>query len=140
MPRRTAIMSLQQLRDINMTSMIDVTLFLLVVFIITVPLIEQGIPVNLPKGKADDLSTQHTLSITLDAQGRLFLDQAPITAAALAEEMKLMGRADPELTVLVRADESIPYGRLVEVMKLLHDANITRLGLVTAPEPPRQRR
>ena len=137
MPRRTAILSLQQLKDINMIPMIDVMMFLLVVFIITVPLIEQGIPVSLPKGVADDLAARHTRAITVNLQGQLFLDQARITREALAEEMKLMGRADPELTVLVRADEGLPYGRLVEVMKILHDANITRMGLVTSPEVPK---
>jgi biopolymer transport protein TolR len=134
MPRRTAIVSVQQLKDINMIPMIDVMMFLLVVFIITVPLIEQGIPVNLPRGTANDVDAQHTRSITLNLQGQLFLDTAPVSKEALASEMNLMGRADPELTVLVRADEGIQYARVVEVMKILHDANIVRMALVTSPE------
>ncbi len=134
MPRRTAIVSVQQMKDINMIPLIDVMLFLLVVFIITVPLIEQGIPVNLPRGKASDTDAKHTRSITLNLQGQMFLDDAPTTKEALASEMGLMARADPELTVMVRADEAIQYGKLVEIMKILHDANITRMALVTSPE------
>ena len=117
-----------------MIPMIDVMMFLLVVFIITVPLIEQGIPVSLPRGKATDMDAQHTRSITLNLQGQLYLDDAMITREALANEMALMGRADPELTVLVRADEGIRYKQVVEIMQILHDANIVRMGLVTSPE------
>ena len=134
MPRRAAIVSVHHLKDINVVPMIDVMMFLLVVFIITMPLIENGIPVNLPKGKANDLSDRNNRAITVNLQGQVFLDEQPVTMEALAREMNLLGRADPDMAVLVRADEKIQYGRVVEIMKILHDANITRMGLVTSPE------
>ena len=138
MRRRAAIVSVHQLKEINMVPMIDVMMFLLVVFIITMPMLEQGIPVNLPRGKARDLSDKKGhRAVTVTAQGQLFLDNAPITRDALASEMRLQGRSDPELTVLVRADDALAYGRVVEVMKILHDANISRLGLVTSPQEKR---
>ena len=132
MPRRAAIVSVHQMKEINMIPLIDVMMFLLIVFIITVPMIEQGIPVNLPLGKASDISAAHNRSLTLDLQGRVFLDNQPVTRKALAEEMNLV-RNDPNLTIMVRADEGLAYGRIVEVMKILHDAKITRIGLVTSP-------
>ena len=132
MPRRAAIVSIHQMKEINMIPLIDVMMFLLIVFIITVPMIEQGIPVNLPVGKGDDISAAHNRAVPLDLQGRVFLDTRPITREALAAEMKLV-RNDPHLTVMVRADEGLAYGRIVEVMRILHDAHITRIGLVTSP-------
>lgn len=139
MGRRSAIVSVHQIRDINLIPLIDVMMFLLVVFIITMPLLEQGIPVKLPAGKATDISGVHNRSITLDVAGRVYLDNKFTTRDDLASEMNLMGRADPELTVLVRADENLPYGRVAEIMKILHDAHITRMGLVYSPQEKRVR-
>jgi biopolymer transport protein ExbD len=134
MGRRSAIVSVHQIRDINLIPLIDVMMFLLVVFIITMPLLEQGIPLKLPSGKATDISGVHNRSITLDLAGRVYLDNKFTTRDDLASEMNLMGRADPDLTVLVRADENLAYGRVAEIVKILHDAHITRMGLVYSPE------
>ena len=134
MGRRTSMLSLEQIKEINMTPLIDLTFLLLITFIITFPLIQQGIPVNLPRGKADDLDESKSSSITVDVQGNIFLDQAPITKEELTSEMQALGRADPETVVMVRADEAIAYGKLVEVVRILHDAKIARMALVTNPE------
>lgn len=117
-----------------MTPLIDLTFLLLITFIITFPLIQQGIPVNLPRGKADELDQSKSRSITVDVKGDIFLDQTPITKEDLAMEMQALGRADPETVVMVRADEAIAYGKLVEVVRILHDAKIARMALVTNPE------
>ena len=134
MGRRTSMLSLEQIKEINMTPLIDLTFLLLITFIITFPLIQQGIPVNLPRGKADALDQSKSRSITVDVKGDIFLDQTPITKEALAAEMQALGRADPETVVMVRADEAIAYGKLVEVVRILHDAKIARMALVTNPE------
>ena len=134
MARRTSILALQEIKEINMTPLIDLTFLLLITFIITFPLLEQGIPVNLPRGKADDLDQRQRRTITLNLEGQVFLDRQPITREALAVEMNDMGRADPETVVLVRADEKIAYGRLVEILNILREAKIARMALVTSPE------
>ncbi len=134
MGRKTTILALEQMREINMTPLIDLTFILLITFIITFPLIEQGIPVNLPRGSAEELDPAKTRTISLDVQGQLYLDQSPLTLPELAEEMTQLGAEDPNLTVLVRADEAIRYGKLVEILKILHDAKIARMALVTTPE------
>ena len=138
MARRTTILSLEQIREINMTPLIDLTFILLITFIITFPLIEQGIPVNLPQGKADDLDHMQSRTVTLNVQGELFLDDIKISKDDLAEEMQLLGKADPDMTVFVRADQAMQYGKLVEIMGILHDAKITRMALVTNPEATSQ--
>ena len=134
MARRTSILALEQIKEINMTPLIDLTFLLLITFIITFPLIEQGIPVNLPQGRAENLDEQMTRTITISAQGQIFLDQRPTTREGLAAEMNSLGRAAPDAVVRVRADEAIAYGKLVEVLKILHDAKISRMALVTTPE------
>ncbi len=134
MARRTSIKPLQELNEINMTPLIDLTFLLLITFIITMPMVEQGIPVNLPKGKAKELDQSETRSITIDGTGGLFLDQAVITLEQLGVEMKALAATDPDTTVLVRADDKLAYGRVVEVMRILSEAQITRMALVTTPD------
>lgn len=136
MARRTPLNRNRQISEINMTPLLDLTFLLLITFIITVPLIEQGIPVRLPKGKASALEQPNTCSITLDDQGTLFLDNVPIADEVLAAELQAKAQADPDVTVLVRADERLAYGKVVAVLRMLHDADISRMALVTAPEQP----
>jgi len=121
---------LKQLSEINLTPLMDLTFILLITFIITFPLIEQGIPVNLPRGKAKDLSPDRSRTITIDAKGAYFDDRS-ISHEALSETMQKLGRADPDVVIMVRADEAVPYGSVVKVLKILHDARIARMALVT---------
>ena len=132
--RKTSLIALKEISEINMTPLMDLTFILLITFIITFPLIEQGIPVNLPKGKAADLDNPDTRNISINALGMFFLDDQPITKKALVGEMQRTGELTPNTTVYVRADQTIDYGRVAEVMKVLYDAKITRMALVTEAE------
>lgn len=132
--RKTSLVALKEISEINMTPLMDLTFILLITFIITFPLIEQGIPINLPKGDAADLDNPDTRNITITAQGVLFLDDQVILKTALEGEMQRTGALTPNTTVYVRADKTIEYGRVAEVMKLLYDAKITRMALVTEAE------
>jgi biopolymer transport protein TolR len=134
MARRTTLTSLEAISEINLTPLMDLTFILLIAFIITYPLIEQGIPVTLPRGDAQELDPDMTRTVSIDDRGALYLDERAIEDDALREELRLLGRADPELTVYVRADEAIRYGRLMDVVRWLHEAKITRMALVTQPE------
>lgn len=134
MARRTALSRKRQISELNMTPLIDLTFLLLITFIITFPLVQQGIPVKLPKGKASDLDQANTFSITINDQAELFFDDVPINAETLALELKAKAEADPDVTILVRADERLAYGKVVAILRLMHDANISRMALVTSPE------
>ena len=134
MARRTSLVSVKQISEINMTPLMDLTFILLITFIITFPLIEQGIAINLPKGKASDVKEQLSRSISLNLENKLFLDDIPISREELVSAMLDVGTAQPDTTVYVRADRELPYGAVVDVMRILHDANITRMALVTAAE------
>ncbi len=129
--RKTSLIALKEISEINMTPLMDLTFILLITFIITFPLIEQGIPINLPKGSAADLDNPDTRSISIDEKGTLYLDDLQISEDELIGEMQRTGVLTPETTVYVRADQRIDYGRVASVMKILHDAKITRMALVT---------
>lgn len=134
MPRRTSLVSLNQISDINMTPLMDLTFILLITFIITFPLIEQGVSINLPKGKATPLEVIDSQSIAMNKEGELFLNDIRVGRDELAESMTRMATVDPDVVVWVRADEALPYGRVMDILRLLHDANVTRMSLVTREE------
>lgn len=134
MARRTSLVNLNQISDINMTPLMDLTFILLITFIITFPLIEQGIAINLPKGKAADRMESETRSISLNLDKQLYLDDVPVSADELLAAMTEIGINDPNTTVYVRADRKLPYGEVVSIMKILHDASITKMALVTDAE------
>ena len=134
MARRTSLVSLQQISDINMTPLMDLTFILLITFIITFPLIEQGIAINLPKGKAADMQDAVSRSISLNLDKQLYLDDLPVSKEELVAAMMDVSTAEPDTTIYVRADRKLAYGDVVEIMRILHDANITRMALVTAAE------
>ncbi len=132
--RKTSLVALKEISDINMTPLMDLTFILLITFIITFPLIEQGIPINLPQGNAADLDNPDTLNISINGKGELFLDDQRVSKEILTGEMQRTGELTPDTTVYVRADQTIDYGRVAEVMKILYDAKITRMALVTQAE------
>jgi biopolymer transport protein TolR len=134
MARRTSLTSLKQISEINMTPLMDLTFILLITFIITFPLIEQGIAINLPKGKASEMQEQVSRTISLNLRKELYLDDIPISQEELIAAMMDVGASEPNTTVYVRADRQLPYGEVVEIMRILHDADITRMALVTAAE------
>lgn len=126
----------RQIREINMTPLIDLTFLLLITFMITFPLVEQGIPLRLPKGKTQDVDKKDTHTVAIDAKADLYFDDLPTTPDMLASELKTQVETDPDTTILVRADESLSYGKVVAVLRILHDAQITRMALVTDPQQP----
>lgn len=134
MARRTSLVSLNQISDINMTPLMDLTFILLITFIITFPLVEQGISINLPKGEASEMMETQTRSISLNAEKKLYLDDVPVSKEELRNALMEIGSTSPDTTIYVRADRTLPYGEVVDIMKILHDASITKMALVTEGE------
>jgi biopolymer transport protein TolR len=133
--RRATARLQQPIGEINLTPLIDLTFLLLITFVITFPLVQSGIPVNLPRGKkATDLPTKDRHTVSLDAKGTIYLDDLACSFDKFSSEMKTLGRTAPNTVILVRADETIPYGNLVKVLQVLHEAKLARMALVTQPE------
>lgn len=131
MARKAASRTLVQLSEINMTPLMDLTFLLLITFIITFPLVEQGIPVNLPKGKVRELPDKKTATLSVNAKGDVFIDKTLVPKGTLARELAAMKVKNEDLTVLVRADEKLDYGKVIEVLKVIYDCKITKMALVT---------
>lgn len=133
--RRTSLISLRESNEINITSLMDIIVILLFAFIITMPIIEQSLPVNLPNAKAGpmDLTKKHH-TIEISIKDGLSLDGAAMSLQRLEEKMREIGSANSKTPVYVRADEKIDYGRVVEVIQVLKNARIETMGLVTQAE------
>ena len=123
--------------DINMTPLIDVMLVLLVIFIITAPLMVSAVKVELPKATA--ASSQNPavrLDITLTQVGDVFLNDQAITPLALQEAFNQAAQRNPETEIQLRADTTVPYGRVVALMGQAHQAGLNRIGFVSDLSPP----
>jgi len=126
----------QPMSEINVTPLVDVMLVLVVIFIITAPLLASSIRLDLPRtdaAKPNDIPA--FVTVVLDKSGGLFLDEQRIDAGQLAQRLAETARRNPETEVQLRADQSIPYGRVVEIMGAAQKAGLNRIGFVAEPSP-----
>ena len=136
--------------EINVVPYIDVMLVLLIIFMVTAPLLTQGVEVDLPKAAAEPLDPQRLqnaepLVLTIDAQGRMYLNvgstpDRPIDRETVAARAAAALRRTPEMPVLVKASRRIPYGDVMEAMVILQRAGAQKVGLVSDPLPERRDR
>ena len=131
--------------EINVVPYIDVMLVLLVIFMITAPLLTQGVKVDLPQAEAEplDVETQEPLVVTIDAAGSYYVNygenqRSPVEPSVLAARVGALLRHRPGLSVVVRGDEHVPYGDVVALMTILQRAGAPSVGLMT--EAPREAR
>jgi biopolymer transport protein TolR len=134
-PAPTAKSGRVTLAEINVTPMVDVMLVLLIVFMVSAPLLQQGVEVNLPKADAGSLpQAEDPVVLSIHGNQTLELDGKPVSKGALLEKLTAFSIAKPNLQILVEADQSVSYGVVAKVMAQLKKAKISRVGLVTAPE------
>ena len=127
----------QPMSDINMTPLVDVMLVLVVIFIITAPLLASSIRLDLPgTDAARPNDAPRFVSVALDAQGKLFLNDKPVTAEELAQKLADSGRQNPDTEVQLRADQTVAYGKVVEVMGAAQKAGLNRIGFIAEPRTP----
>jgi biopolymer transport protein ExbD/biopolymer transport protein TolR len=127
----------QPMSDINMTPLIDVMLVLLVIFMITAPLLTTSLKLNLPQSEAATPDTaQQSLTVTLTATGELQLDDEKLADAAFVERMGAVARRNPEAEVQLRADKTVPYGQVAELIGLVQKAGLFRIAFVAEPVAP----
>ena len=122
--------------EINVTPLVDVMLVLLIIFMVTAPLLVAGVPVDLPESRANALDQEaNQVTLAIDAQGQVFLDDAPIAPGELPERidaLRCAGRsADERPLITLRADRALDYGRVMAVMGELNRAGCNSVSLVT---------
>jgi biopolymer transport protein TolR len=126
--------------EINVAPFVDVMLVLVVIFMIAAPLLTVGVPVDLPKAAVDPLNDEREpLIITVDSEGRVYLQEAEVEQAALVPRLIAVSEANPELRVFVRGDQAINYGRVMEVMGLVSEAGFSRVALIAEVPIPEAR-
>ena len=127
----------QPMSDINMTPLVDVMLVLVVIFIITAPLLASSIRLDLPRsGAATPNDAPAFVTVVLDRAGGTFLDEQPMSPAQLAERLAQAAQRNPDTEIHLRADQAVPYGRVVEVMGAAQKAGLNRIGFVADPAEP----
>jgi len=120
------------LSEINVTPFVDVMLVLLVIFMVTAPLLQQGIDVNLPKAKGRDLPPEERISLVIKKDGAIYMNDNPVSVTDMRQKLEAISKLNPN--VYLKADKGVPYGFVVEVIGEIKDAGIERLGIVTEPK------
>ena len=120
----------QALSEINVTPFVDVMLVLLIIFMVTAPLLQQGVDVDLPQASGQTLSPAERVIITIKKGGKIYLDKSAVTLETL--RTGLSGKTGEE--VFLKADKDVPYGIVVAVMGELREIGIEKLGMITEPK------
>lgn len=125
--------------DINVTPMADIMLVLLIIFMITTPLLQTGITVNLPKAKypleAPDADSKEAVVVALDRQGRVYLGKNPTTESALMDALvKRFSGGEINKVMYLKADTAVQYGRVVEIVNECRKTGVEKIGLMTEKE------
>ncbi|MES2941287.1 MAG: biopolymer transporter ExbD [Pseudomonadota bacterium] len=120
------------LSEINVTPLVDVMLVLVVALIVTAPLLNNAIKLNLPKTVATKAAEQKKpVSVSIDARGQAYIDKTPLSLAELEPRLRTLHAAQPDLTLHLSSDEAVNYGSVAKVMALIEKAGITRLAVLT---------
>ena len=129
---RKELFETRAIEEMNLIPLLDLAWTLLVVFVISITAAVQGIKVDLPKASdTPSIAKPKTRAISIQATGQIYLDTYPVTLQELEEYLRKYKAADPNLPIVVKGDEKINYGRIIEVLDLLNRLEINQLGLVT---------
>lgn len=120
------------LSEINVTPFVDVMLVLLVIFMVTAPLLQQGIDVNLPKAKGKDLPPEERINLIIKKGGVIYMNDNPVSMTEMRKKLEAISKLNPN--VFLKADKDVPYGIVVEVMGEIKEAGIEKLGMITEPK------
>ena len=125
----------QPLAEINVTPFVDVMLVLLIIFMVTAPMMQQGVDVDLPKTTTQPLRMQdEPLVLTIQKEGKFYLGRSEVPVAELATKLEAIFEGRDSKEIFLRADSEAPYGVVVQGLAAAREAGATKLGMVTEPE------
>lgn len=120
--------------EINVVSLIDVMMLLMVIFMIAAPIMQGGVDVSLPKAEAKPLEPKGGLAVTVNRQGQIFVDETKLSIGEFRAAFRSLAQERGKQGVYLRADAGVPYGRVVEVLAIMRAAGVGDVGLVAEPE------
>ena len=120
------------LSEINVTPFVDVMLVLLIIFMVTAPLLQQGLDVNLPKARGRDLPPEERITLVIKKGGTIYMNENPVSIIQMGHKLKAISKLNPN--VFLKADKDVPYGFVVKVMGEIKEAGIEKLGMITEPQ------
>jgi biopolymer transport protein ExbD/biopolymer transport protein TolR len=120
--------------DVNVTSLVDVMLVLLIIFMITAPIMQGGVDVELPRAEARPLSPKEGMVVTVNRDGRIFVDQTPVTYRDFRVTFRSLVATRKPTGVYLQADDRVPYGDVVRVLAVVRGAGVSNVGLVAQDE------
>jgi biopolymer transport protein ExbD len=123
--------------EINMTPLVDVMLVLLIIFIITIPVVQHAVKVELPRASSSkDKTPPENLQLAVDGQGQFFLGKQPVAADALEDALRTHASKDPQPQLYIRGDKKVPYEHVAQAMTAAQRAGLTMIGFVTEGKQP----
>ncbi|MFL5535130.1 MAG: ExbD/TolR family protein, partial [Gemmatimonadales bacterium] len=125
---------LSLMADVNVTSLVDVMLVLLIIFMITAPIMQGGVDVELPRAEARPLSPKEGMVVTVNRDGRIFIDQTPVSYTDFRVTFRSLVATRKPTGVYLQADARVPYGEVVRVLAVIRTAGVQNVGLVAAEE------
>ena len=124
--------------EINVVNLIDVMLLLMVIFMLTAPMMQGGVDGSLPKASVEPLQTpQRSMTVTVTADGGILVDETRLTLAEFRGSFAALAAKESRDGVYIRADQSVPYGTVVQVLAVIRGSGVSDVGLVAEPETPR---
>jgi biopolymer transport protein TolR len=119
--------------EINVVSLIDVMMLLMIIFMITAPMMQGGVDITLPKAQARPLESKSGLTVTIDRTGAVFVDEARLTLSQFSASFKALAQRRGSGGVYLRADDRVPYGSVVRVLAIMRASGVGDIGLVAEP-------
>lgn len=123
----------EYLGTINVTSLVDVTLVILIIFILIAPIMEQGISLNLPKAASARIKSKNALKIEVNREGRIFLDGMAVSYPEFKERIDAIASYNPDQAILIRADKDNKYGDIVLIIDIIKQSGLSKVGILTLP-------
>jgi biopolymer transport protein ExbD len=125
------------MNEINMTPLVDVMLVLLIIFIITIPVVQHAVKVELPRvSSSQDKTPPENLQLSVDSQGHFFLGQQPVAADALEDALREHAAKEPQPQLYIRGDKKVPYEHVAQAMSAAQRAGLAKIGFVTESKKP----
>ncbi len=121
--------------EINITSLVDVAFTLLVIFIITAPILQGGVEVSIPRAEAAPITSPEGVVVSITREGQIFIGDAPASWEEFSAALPEVVRREQARSIYLRADEGVPYGRVLQVLGAMKALDVATVGLVAEPEP-----